>query len=532
MQAKRRARAIAMLLTSLAMPVVSIGAESRDADRKADQRTDAAQWRETVVRAAVDAAQTIQDPYRAGETFALIARAQVANGDEAGAEASLRSAFAKVTAIEQVEFRGWVQHEIVRAQLALNDIIGAQQTSAAIASDRPHGASFVLLARRALQSGNVDNAVVLADSIREPAAAGEILSELVATKVSQGDLVTARSIQRRIDDREYSAIAGGYLAIGEARAGRLDRARETVKRVPRSQRPQAAGQLISWLGERGETQAALQVAGDIDDPIRRSSHIARLALDTQRSGNAAKARDLFGTALKLATDESRESREQFLARIQVARLMAVAGYTSDSAGALQLVERDLSSVEGKDRDLILEALARAHVRSGALDRALTVGASIQDRISRALLIRDIAALQAADGLSPEKIVQLNPVEDPLAVTAAQFGILAARLGRETTPSARATIEAARREVARIDDPLLPPPALASLAAASVRAGAPSLGGEIFDELLTAASRIERPDRRALAYVRAANALNDRLMFLGRPANEPANCGEQTDCESR
>jgi hypothetical protein len=529
MQAKMQACAIAMLMMSLALPMASIGAGSQNANANPD--ADPAQWRAIVIREAVSAASLIQDPYRAGETFALIARAQVAIGDEQGAEASLRFAVAKVPAIEQSEFRGWVQHEIVRAQLALNDVIGAQQTSAGIAADRPHGASFVLLARRALQSGNMQTAAALAASIREPTAAGEILSELVATRVSQGDLIEGRAIQRRIDDRDYSAIAEGYIAIGEARAGKLDRARAIVKSVPRSQRPQATGQLISWLGERGETQSAIQIAGDIDDPMRRANHLARLALDTQRSGNPAKAKELFAAALELATKRTREPRE-LVARIQVARLMALAGYTSDATGTLQLVERDLASVQGKDRDLVLEALARAYVRLDVLDRAWAVGAAIQDRISRALLIRDIAALQAARGMSADKIVQLNPTEDPLAGTAAQFGILAARLGREAVPPLRATIEAARRGVARIDDPLLPPPALASLAAASVRAGAPALGREIFAELLAAGSLIERPDWRALAYVRAANALNDRLMFLGRPADEADRCGDQPDCESR
>ena len=524
MRPKIRAYAIAIQLASLA---VAAAINSADA-----QVADAAQWRTIVIRKAVDTAQTIQDPYRAGETFAVLARAQVAIGDEQGAEVSLRSALAQVPAIEQVDFRGWVQHEIVRAQLALDDVIGAQQTSAAIAADRPHGASVVLLARRALQSGNVRNAEALAASIRELGAEGEILSEIVATKVSQGDLAAAQAVQRRIHDRAYAAIALAYVAIGEARAGKLDRAREIVKGVPRSQRSQAIGQLIAWLGERGETQAALQLAGDVDDSMRRSNHVARLALDTHRGGNAVRARELFSSALRLAADEKSEPREQLLARIQVARLMALAGYVSEAAGTLQLVERDLATVHGKDRDLILEALARAYVRSGALDRALSVGASIQDRISRALLIRDVAALQAAAGVSAQQIAQLDAVPDPLGTTAAQFGILAARLGRGTTPAARATIEAARREVARIDDPLLPPPALASLAAASVRAGAPSLGSEIFEELLTAAERIERPDWRALAYVRSANALNDRLMFLGRPAGDADRCSEQTDCEAR
>jgi hypothetical protein len=378
----------------------------------------------------------------------------------------------------------------------------------------------------------VQGAEVLAASIREPVAAGEILSEIVAARVTQGDLVAARSLQRRIDDPAYEAIAAGYIAIGEARAGKLDNARETARKVSRAQRAQAVGQLVSWLGERGETQSAVQIAGDIDDLTRRSGHVAKLALDTHRAGNASRAKDLFASALALATEDERRTREQLQARVQVARLMALAGYTSDATGILASVERDLAFVEGPDRDSIIESVARAYVRVDELEQAMTIGSSIQDGIGRALLIRDVAALQAAQGVSAEQIVQSNPVADPLARTAAQFGILAARLGQEATASSRATIEVARSEVAKIDDPLLPPPALASLAAASVRAGAPALGGEIFTELLAAAARIDRPDRRALAYVRAASALNDRLMFLGRPANEAERCSEPRDCDSR
>lgn len=519
----QRALAIAMASIALARPIPSVGAEAS---------VEPEQWRALAVRDALASARSIDDPYRAGETFAAIARTQIAIGDDAGAEASVRSAIAKTAAIVQPEFRGWVQYEIVRAQLALNDSIGARQTSTSIVAERPQGAAYVLLARRVLQAGNVQSAESLAAAIRDTDAAGEILSEIVATKAVRRDAAGARATQRLIRDRHYAAVALAYMAIANARDGKWRAARDTVAKVPRAERGQAVGQLVDWLVERGDASSALDLAEEIDDPIRRSVIVAKLALDAHRNGRRDRSRELFSAALTLVSDSMVDGRARSHALLQIARMQTLAGLHADARESLRRVASGWASLAASDRDAVLEGAARGYLRLGDTAAALRIGLEIEDRIGRALLIRDLAASSVVNESADETLAG-SWAEDPLADAAVQFGVLGAHLGTPDGSDARAIIAAARAHVARIDDPLLQPAALASLAAASVRAGDTALGRQIFGDLQMAAVKIERPDQRALAYVRAANALNDRLLFLGKPANEQDPCStDAVDCVTR
>lgn len=503
-----RAFAIAMLSMAVVRPIGSMGA---------DAASEPEQWRAISIREALASAQLIEDAYRAGETLATIARTQAAIGDNRGAEESLRQALAASSAIVQPEFRGWVEYEVVRARLALDDPFGARVTTVAIKAERPQGAAYVLLARRALQGGDPKAAETLATAIREPEAAGEILSEIVAAKAVQRDAVGARATQRRIRDRHYAAVALAYMAIAEARDGKWRVARDTVLKVPRTERGRAIGQLVDWLVERGDASSALDLAGEVEDLIRRAVIVAKLALDAHRNGRRDRARELFAAAVKLAGDAHTGARERSTALVQIARMQGLAGLQDDARTSLQRAADELTSLNAKDRDVGLEAAARTYLRLGDTTMALRTGLPIEDRIGRALLLRDLAAASVVDGVATE--IPGRPwAEDPLANAAVHFGVLGALLGKPGG-DARASIEAARAQIGRIDDPTLPPAALASLAAASVRIGDTDLGREIFSELQTAAARIARPDQRAIAYLRAANALNDRLLFLGKPADE-------------
>jgi hypothetical protein len=79
-----------------------------------------------------------------------------------------------------------------------------------------------------------------------------------------------------------------------------------------------------------------------------------------------------------------------------------------------------------------------------------------------------------------------------------------------------TIDAARLAVRNTEDIEFGPAAFAALAAAKAATGDVQSGRSIFQEATGAADAIEREERRAAAYVRIADALNDRLVFLGQP----------------
>jgi hypothetical protein len=72
-------------------------------------------------------------------------------------------------------------------------------------------------------------------------------------------------------------------------------------------------------------------------------------------------------------------------------------------------------------------------------------------------------------------------------------------------------------VRNIEEQQPKPAAFAALAAARVKTGDVEQGSAIFREALESADAIMRGEQRAAAYVDMVAALNDRLMFLGKPA---------------
>jgi hypothetical protein len=163
-------------------------------------------------------------------------------------------------------------------------------------------------------------------------------------------------------------------------------------------------------------------------------------------------------------------------------------------------------------------MARAGDSAGALQTALRMN----DRVARALLVRDIVTMQTnADSASAA--ASAAEFSDPLIEAAAQFGVLGMQMLRATAPLSQETIEAARRAVRKIEEKQPKPAAFAALAAARVKTGDVGQGTSIFKEALESADAIARSDQRAAAYVDMVAALNDRLVFLGQPVG-----GQQKD----
>ena len=165
---------------------------------------------------------------------------------------------------------------------------------------------------------------------------------------------------------------------------------------------------------------------------------------------------------------------------------------------------------------MMDYIARGQVRAGDIAGALDSALRMNDRVARALLVRDVVTLQS-DATSASASASAAAFDDPLIDAAAQFGVLGVQLLRKGEPPSVEDIEAARAAVRKIDDPQLKPAAFAALAAAQVRSGDADASDVVFREALAAAESLERADQRAAAYVRIVNALDERLMFLGQPA---------------
>ena len=508
-----------MQLRRLLLVVASVAVTAAIA--RAQSVDDPVQWRGVALARALAAAETIDDPYRRAETLASIARVQTLINTSAP-DRTIHEALAAVEKIREPAFRDWVLNDIVLAQIAAEDLVGARQTAKRIEAKRQQGAALVQIATVELRAGNIAAAQQTAALTREREAKSEILRSLVAIAAAGGELANARDMLRDIDDPFYQALAAGDIAVAEVRAGRNDRAETMVGRVRRADRAQVYGRVALARADKGDVSGAVETLQKIDDDLHRAALQGRLAAVRATSdGDAAKR--MFATAIAAVEAHEREPERRAVTLAQLGRLQAISG---DRAGAVQTLARAQREAEklerGERREDTLDHIARGLARAGDSAAALQTALRMNDRIARALVVRDIVTMQtAADSASAA--ASAAEFADPLIEAAAQFGVLGMQMLRATTPLSQETIEAARRAVRKIDEKQPKPAAFAALAAARVKTGDVDQGTSIFKEALEAADAIARGDQRAAAYVDMVAALNDRLMFLGQPAG-----GEQKD----
>jgi tetratricopeptide (TPR) repeat protein len=474
-----------------------------------------AEWRGLALARALAAAESIGEPYRRAETLASIARVQTLIAESA-ADSTIHRALATVEQIREPAFRDWVLNDIVLAQIAAEDLVGARETASRIEARRQQGAAFVQIATVQLRSGNLAAALQTAGAIREREAKSEILRQIVAINAARGNLSAARELLRDIDDSFYQALAVGDIAVAEVRGGRNDRANVMAGRVRRADRAQVYGRIALTRAEAGDMTGAADALQKIEDSLHRAVMQGRLATARAAGGDPATAKQLFATAVASVEAYSNEPDRRALIFAQLGRMQAVSG---DRTAAAQTLGRALQEAErlerGELREDTLDHIARGQARAGDSNAALRTALRMNDRVARALLVRDVVTMQT-DANSASASASAAEFEDPLIDAAAQFGVLGMQLLRSKEPLSRDTIEAARQAVRKIEEVQPKPAAFAALAAARVKTGDVDQGSAIFKEALAAADAITREDQRAAAYVDMVAALNDRLMFLGQP----------------
>ncbi len=479
------------------------------------QAIDPVQWRGVALTRALAAAEAIDDPYRRAETLASIARVQTLIG-EASTDRTIHQALTAIEQIREPAFRDWVLNDVVHAQIAAEDIVGARETANRIEAKRQQGAALVQIATVQLRAGNVAGAQQTAAAIREREAKSEILRQIVAISAAGSDLQTARDLLRDIEDPFYRALAAGDIAVAEVRAGRNDRAEAMAGRARRAERGQVYGRVALARADQGDMSGAIQTLQKVDDDLYRAVMHGRLALSRAVAGDQTAAAQMFAAAIASVEAHPREPERRALTFAQLGRMQAVGGNRAAAIQTLGRASREAEKLErGEQREDTLDHIARGLARAGDSSGALQTALRMNDRVARALLVRDVVTMQSnADSASAA--ASAAGFEDPLIEAAAQFGVLGMQLLRATTLS-QETIEAARRAVRKIDEKQPKPAAFAALAAARVKTGDASQGSSIFQEALDAADAIARNDQRAAAYVDMVAALNDRLMFLGKPA---------------
>jgi tetratricopeptide (TPR) repeat protein len=496
------------LLVAASMALLSVAARADDPQ----------QWRAVALSRALATTETIEDPYRRAEALASIARVQTLIG-ESSVDRTIHQALVAVAQIREPAFRDWVLNDVVLAQIAADDLAGARETANRIEAKRQQGAAFAQIATVQLRGGNVAGAQQTAAAIREQQAKSEILRQIVAISAARGELTAARDMLRDIDEPFYQALAAGDIAVAEVRAGRNDKADAMVSRVRRAERAQVQGRIAVARADKGDMKGAVETLQKIADDLHRAVMQARLAATRAVEGDLDTSRKMFAAAIASVEARSGEPDRRALTFAQIGRLQAVSGDRESAVPTLNRALREAEGLErGERREETLDHIARGLARAGDSAGALRAALRMTDRIARALLVRDVVTMQTnADSASAA--ASAAEFSDPLIDAAAQFGVLGMQLLRATTPLSQETIEAARRAVRNIEEQQAKPAAFAALAAARVKTGDVEQGSAIFKEALEAADEIARSDQRAVAYVDMVAALNDRLMFLGKPAGE-------------
>jgi hypothetical protein len=490
----------------------ALSAESADS-----ATSDPAQWRAIALARALSAAAEVEDPYRQAEVLAAIARTQATVEGPAAAEKIIRQALTVAARIQADEFRGWVLHDIVQAQIAADDLIGAKQTAESITAVRAQGPAYAAIANVHVRLGNLSAAQALALRIGDPVARGDILRQIVSAHCLNGDVEAARAILPGIEDKQYAAVAFGDVASARAENGDLAGAHEVAMRARKASRNEVHGRIALVQAESGDFAGALKSLQLVNEPVAKALVQGRIALQRVERNDAAAGRELLAAAVDALKQARVKPRLKLIPAAQLARWQVIAGDVTVARESLRSLRFEAEQLPvGPERDELIDYIGRSQARAGDTREAINAAKNIGNRVTRALLVRDAVSLDPAATITSATALA-SEFSDPLVDAAVQFGVISMQTFRAGQRPSLETIDAARAAVRKINDPDLLPAAYAALAAARARAGDVPGSREIFHEALVAAESLSRNDQIAAACIRIVDALDDRLMFLGRSA---------------
>lgn len=479
--------------------------------------SDPAEWRSIALTRAQRAAAEVEDPYRQAEVLAAIARAQASVEGPAAAEKIIRQALTVASKIQADEFRGWVLNDVVLAQIAAEDLSGAKQTAESINAARPQGAAYAAIANVHVRLGNLPAAKGLALRMGDPVARGDILRQIVSAHSLNGEIEAAKAMLPSIEDKQYSAMAYGDVAAARVDDDNVPGAYELAARARKASRNEIYGRIALAQAETGDFPGALKSLNLINEPIARALVQGRIALQRVENDDAAGARELLASAMAALKQAKGKPQTKLAPAAQLARWQVVAGDVNAARETLRSLRFEAELLPaGQDRDDQLDYIGRSQARAGDTREALGAARYISDRVMRALLVRDAVSLDP--NASPANAAAwAGEFNDPLVDAAAQFGVISMQTFRGPKMPSLETFDAARAAVRKITDRELLPAAYAALAAARARAGDVPGSRDIFQDALASAEALGRGDQVAAACVNIVDALDERLMFLGRSA---------------
>jgi hypothetical protein len=371
---------------------------------------------------AQSAAAEVADPYRQAEVLAAIARAQATVEGPAAAEKLIRQSLAVAARIQADEFRGWVLHDIVEAQIAADDLLGAKQTAESITAVRSQGPAYAAIATVHVRVGNLPAAQALALRIGDPVARGDILRQIVSAHCLNGDLEAARAMLPGIEDKQYSAMAFGDVAAARVEKGDLPGAHQVAARSRRASRNEVYGRIALAQAESGDFAGALKSLQLINEPVAKALVQGRIALQRIERDDAVAARELLAAAIGALKQAKGKPQLKLAPAAQLARWQVVAGDLNVARENLRGLRSDAELLPaGRERDELIDHIGRSQARAGDTRAAIDAAKIISDRVMRALLVRDAVSLNP-DATTVSATAVANEFSDPLVDAAAQFGV--------------------------------------------------------------------------------------------------------------
>jgi hypothetical protein len=513
-KAKRSVVATGTIVVAILLSVrVALSAEAPDAI------SDPAQWRSIALARAQSAAAKVEDPYRQAEVLASIARAQATVEGPAAAEKLIRQSLAVAAQIKADEFRGWALNEIVLAQIAADDLTGAKQTAESINAVRPQARAYAAIANVHVRLGNLPAAKALALRIADPVARGDLLRQIVSSHCLNGDIAAARALLPEIEDPLYSAMAFGDVAAARLEHGDLAAALDIAARARKGSRNEVYGRIALAQAEMNDFAGALKTLQLVNEPVARALVQGRVALQRVERNDAAGARQLLAAAMAVIQQARDKPQMKLAPEAQLARWQVVAGDIDVARETLRALRSEAEQLPaGPNRDELLDYIGRSQARAGDEREAIEAAKNISDRVMRALLVRDVVSLDSRATTASASALATE-FSDPLVEAAAQFGVISMQTFRGGRSPSLETIDAAHAAVGKINDRELLPAAYAALAAVRARAGDVPGSRGIFQEALASAEALSRNDQVATACVHIVEALDERLVFLGRAVEE-------------
>jgi tetratricopeptide (TPR) repeat protein len=412
-----------------------------------------------------------------------------------------------------------VLNDIVLAQIAADDLTGARQTADSIAAARPQSPAYAAIANVHVRLANLPAAQTLALRISDPVARGDVLRQIVSAHCLNDDIKAAKALLPSIEDKQYAAMALGDVAAARVDNGELPAALEVATRARKASRNEVYGRIALAQAEKSDFSGALKTLQFISDPIDRALVQGRVALQRVEQDDVAAGRELLISATSAIRQTRDKPQLKLMPAAQLARWQLIAGDIDVARENLRSLRSEVEQLPaGADRDQLLDHIGRSQARAGDTREAIGAAKNISDRVARALLVRDAVSLEPA-ATTASASAWAREFSDPLVDAAAQFGVISMQTYRGGQVPALETIDAALVAVRRINDRGLLPAAYAALAAVRARAGDVAGSDEIFQQAMASAEALSRSEHIAAACIRIVEALDERLMFLGRAVDK-------------